>query len=120
MKPLQRRVKKLETKQPSIGDLPIMFVTFVSVDGHENLSMASIPGTDFGKIRRGENETEDAFRRRVYAMKVLNEQLDEMTNEELENALAAGCDSLAKELAETGSISDESLEKASGRLGGTK
>ncbi|WP_299850129.1 hypothetical protein [uncultured Roseovarius sp.] len=119
MKPLQRRLEKLENAMPSANVPSIIFISFVGAEngkpsGDDWLGSAVIINSGFGDIIRGEEETENAFRRRVYAMKVLNGQLDEMTNEELENALAAGSERLAKELLATGSISDESLEKAAG------
>lgn len=115
MKQLDRRLKKLEASNPSLSELPIMFITFVGGDGDEELGMASVPGSDFPYIHRNESESEDAFRCRVYAMKAINKPSEEMSDAELEYAMAAGREAIAKELAETGAISDESLKKAAGQ-----
>lgn len=62
-------------------------------------------------MNREDGETEDTFRRRVYAMRLANKPLVQMSDADLEQVLAAADERLAKELVDTGTISDASLER---------
>ncbi|MFD0980410.1 hypothetical protein [Tropicimonas aquimaris] len=111
---LKHRLTNLERRSPINTQLPdVVFVNFVDHDGTEP-SLATIVGSQFGQIKREAGETADKFRRRVYAMKAVNKPVEEMTDAELMVAMAAADERVAKELAETISVSDETLERMIG------
>lgn len=90
---LKTRLKKLEQSRSSADKHPIVFRSFVKIRGgtrDENgclmldkcLKIAQIGGTDLGIIQRNENETEDAFVRRVYAIKASGKQVESINAKE--------------------------------------
>jgi hypothetical protein len=71
------------------------------------IGMADVIGV--GRIKPDEGETEASFLRRAYAMHAAQRPLEEMTDEELEVALAAADEAIAMEKANEGRVSEDTL-----------
>lgn len=113
---IRRRLDKLETAVFTEAKRKPLFVSAVPTkDGRQCgpavFHHANIAGTTLDKVIRDKAESEHAFARRVYAMAVVNKRTEDMSDEELEIALAAADDELALEKAKSGRLSDESLKK---------
>ena len=105
------RIEALEKRKPQGTELPLLFIKFCE-GGHgkpivERIGMAHVLGV--GKIKPEEGETEAAFVRRAYAMHAAQRPLEEMTDEELEVALASVDEVIAMEKAKEGRLSDDTL-----------
>jgi hypothetical protein len=98
------RIEALEKRAPQGTELPLIFITFCE-GGHgkpivKRIGMAHVLGV--GKIKPEEGETEAGFVRRAYAMHAAQRPLDEMTDKELEVALAAADGAIAREKEQEG------------------
>ncbi|WP_377191068.1 hypothetical protein [Ruegeria meonggei] len=116
---IKRRLDKLELANFIDVETKPLFVSIVPAkDGRQcgpaSIHHAVIAGTTFGKIMRNEAETEQSFARRVYAMAATEKHVEDMTDEELEIALAAADEQLALEKTKLGKLSDESLSAVAG------
>ncbi|MCI2399288.1 hypothetical protein [Aliiroseovarius subalbicans] len=69
---IKHRLKKLEDKQPTGGGDAVRFISWVGENG-ERVGHAIIVGSNLGWIERANDETEEAFRLRVYATNLTNE-----------------------------------------------
>ena len=107
----KQRVEALEKRKPQGTELPLIFIKFCE-GGHgapivKRIGMAHVLGV--GRITPHEGETEAAFVRRAHAMHVAQRPLEEMTDEELEVALASADEVIAMEKAKEGRLSDDTL-----------
>ncbi|WP_243611959.1 hypothetical protein [Shimia aestuarii] len=97
---LKNRVAKLERSQPNDMDLPIVLHRVFGAkdgkpDGEPRIEFARIPGINAGLLEIRDDETEAEFLRRVYATKIANKPLTEMTDDELETVMAATDEEIA-------------------------
>jgi hypothetical protein len=93
------RIEALEKRNPKETELPLILIR-ICEGGHgapivSRIAMAHVLGV--GRITPHEGEAEEPFVRRAYAMHVTKRPLEEMADEELEVALAAADEAIARE-----------------------
>ena len=99
MSSYKKRIDALERNAPQQDEEPFLIITsFVAVGGHSRLGLAHIVG--LGRFEPEEGESDDEFLRRVYAMRIANKHMEDMTSEEREAALAKADERIALENAE--------------------
>jgi hypothetical protein len=110
------RIEALEKRMPlEVTKLPLLLIKFCQ-GGHgkpivARIGMADVIGV--GRIKPHEGETEASFVRRAYAMHAAQRPLEEMTDEELEVALAAADEAIAMEKVKEGRLGDDTFQSVS-------
>ena len=112
---LEGRLDKLEARLGPKQDRIVVF-KYIAHGHREPLTkeLCSALVVGVGRIFRRENEAEDEFARRAYAMVVSGKHVDDMSDEELLGYLSAADKRIALEFAKTGKVSDELLHEAAG------
>ena len=103
MSSFKKRVEALEREVTTDDREPLIIFGSFCTGGHgepivSRPGLAQVPGV--GTVWADEGETKDEFLRRVYAMRIVNNHMEEMTGEVREAALAKADDRIALERGE--------------------